>query len=182
MTALKTILLTILVLLVIGAGLVFSGSIDVGADTPHSRLAQWLLSTARARSVASAARGIESVDLEDPALIAMGAAHYVEMCTQCHLAPGMKDSETRTGLNPQPPDLTQGTGRMKDAELFWIVKHGIRMTGMPAWGLTHSDRMIWAMVAFVKKLPTMTPEQYEALIPAEARGMHHDEDGPPALQ
>ena len=183
MAVLKAIVLTLVGLFVIGVGLMYSGVIDVGADTKDSALTRWVLSNARIRSIAHGARGIEPINLDDPALISMGAGHYSEMCVPCHLAPGVTESETRAGLNPQPPDLTKGTGPLRDAEMFWIVKHGIRMTGMPAWGVTHSDRMIWAMVAFVKKLPGLTPEQYRDMIPAGAHAGHDPDDGgPPPIQ
>jgi len=183
MTALKAIVLTLAGLVVVGVGIVFSGAIDVGADTKDSALTKWVLSNARIRSIARGARAVQPVNLEDPSLIATGAGHYSGMCVPCHLAPGVEESETRAGLNPQPPDLTKGTGPLRDAEMFWIVKHGIRMTGMPAWGLTHSDDMIWAMVAFVKKLPSLTPDQYRTMIPADAHAEHHmEEDGAASIQ
>jgi len=183
MSALKAILLILAALLVIGLGLMYAGVIDVGADAKDSALTQWLLSNTRIRSIAHGARGVQPVALDDPQLIAMGADHYAEMCVPCHLAPGLKDSELRVGLNPRPPDLTQGTGPLRDAEIFWIIKHGIRMTGMPAWGATHSDNMIWALVAFLKKLPTLTPEQYEALTRTETDDHPHAHDeGPPQIQ
>ncbi len=84
------------------------------------------------------------------------------MCTGCHLAPGVGDNEMRQGLYPQPPNLSQPRDR-SPAQLFWIIKHGLKMTGMPAWGVTHDDEAIWGLVAFLQQLPTMDAAAYAAL-------------------
>src|SRR3546814_1160922 len=109
------------------------------------------------------ARSKDSVvpDLNDEQLIVKGAGQYAAMCTQCHLKPGMKDSELRQGLYPLPPNLSQVRVDPKDA--FWVIKHGIKMSAMPAWGMVpgHDDPTIWSMVAFIEKLPGMTPRSEE---------------------
>lgn len=74
------------------------------------------------------------------------------------------------GLNPAPPDLTQGVPR--PAESFWVIKHGIKMTGMPAWGRSHKDDQIWSMVAFLRKLPDLSPQRYGALTAGAKPGQH----------
>jgi hypothetical protein len=84
------------------------------------------------------------------------------MCTECHLAPGRLDSEIRPGLYPQPPNLSQVRIDPKDA--FWVIKHGIKMSAMPAWGGSHDDATIWSMVAFLQKLPDLTPAQYQDIV------------------
>jgi len=84
------------------------------------------------------------------------------MCTGCHLAPGMGDSEIRPGLYPQPPNLSQEP--VDPSEAFWVIKHGIKMSAMPAWGRTHDDATIWDMVAFVQQLPHLTPAQYRDIV------------------
>ena len=114
--------------------------------------------------------------LDNPALIAEGAENYAEMCTGCHLAPGMQDTEIRKGLYPQPPNLALD-GVDNPAEAFWIIKHGIKMTAMPAWGATHDDAKIWAMVAFLGKLPAMSPAEYGNLTAgADAHDHEHQHD------
>jgi len=110
--------------------------------------------------------------LGDEKLIATGAEHYAAMCSECHLAPDKKESEIRSGLYPQPPDLTKHL-HASPAEMFWVIKHGIKMSGMPAWGKTHDDSSIWGLVAFLQKLPELTPAQYQALAGAEGESHHH---------
>jgi mono/diheme cytochrome c family protein len=172
-------LLALLLLLVLGgAAFVWSGVYPVGADVPHSAFVFNLMQTARQRAIALRAKDIPVPPLDDPKLIADGAEHYREMCAGCHLAPGMTDSEIRSGLYPQPPDLTKPLA-VTPAEKFWAIKHGIKMSGMPAWGATHDDQAIWRIVAFLQKLPGMPPEQYKALGGSEVNGEqqhHHDSD------
>jgi len=164
--AIKQVALTILILGVIGAvgvgAFVYSGIYNIGADAPHSRPVFALLKTLRERSIAVRARSVQVPDLEDPALILKGAGQYAAMCTQCHLTPGMKDSEIRPGLYPQPPNLTRL--QVAPGEAFWVIKHGIKMSAMPAWGGSHDDETIWSMVAFLQKLPDLSPKQYKDMV------------------
>jgi mono/diheme cytochrome c family protein len=97
------------------------------------------------------------------------------MCTGCHLAPGARDSEIRPGLYPQPPDLTRSPPP-SPARAFWVIKHGIKMTAMPAWGTTHDDAAVWNIVAFLQKLPTLSPGQYQSLVGESAGDSHDDAD------
>lgn len=174
-----TVVATVVVwsaLLVAGAlAFVYSGAYDIGADAHHTRLVSRLIGELRERSVDARLAGIAIPDLDDPQRIAEGAEHYDAMCTGCHLAPDRADSELREGLYPRPPNLTRFSPQPREA--FWIIKHGIKMSGMPAWGLTHDDDKIWAMVAFLQKLPDLTPEQYRAIVPGPGGENHaHDHD------
>ena len=152
-------------LLILGGGalFVYGGFFDIGADTPHSEPVFWLMQTIRSRSIAVHATDQVPGDLGDAKRIASGAAQYDEMCTTCHLAPGMKRTEVSQGLYPRAPELRRGS-RMTAAEQFWVIKHGIKMTGMPAWGATHDDDILWDVVAFLGKLPELTADQYQALV------------------
>lgn len=155
-------LILLIVLVVIAIGIwIWSGTYNFGADSPHWTVTKKLIGTARERSIDTRAREIDVPNLDDPALVELGAQHYKEMCTGCHLAPGMGDSELRDGLYPEPPNLTHFAPN--PAEAFWIIKHGIKMTAMPAWGKTHDDHKIWAMVAYLQKQPSMSVEQYRQL-------------------
>ncbi len=155
----------------IAAGLVWSGVYNIGADDHHTATVRSLIDTLRDRSIAVRARELQPPNLDDPQRILQGAGHYAEMCTGCHLAPGMDDSELRQGLYPQPPNLSRRGVDPKIA--FWTIKHGIKMSAMPAWGTSHDDAKIWSIVAFVRKLPTMTAAQYQELV---ARAPSPDDD------
>lgn len=161
------------VLLALLALFAFSGFYNVAADAPHAAVTKSLIAIIRERSIENRLSGVKAPPLGDTHMIADGAADYDAMCTACHLAPGMAENEMRPGMNPKPPVLW----RMKHgdaAEQFWIIKHGIKMTGMPAWGVTHSDEEIWNMVAFLQKLPQLSPAQYKAVV--ASGGAHHDHD------
>lgn len=101
--------------------------------------------------------------LDDPAMATNGLRIYQKSCLVCHGAPGVHIGEVGRGLNPEPPELTEAAGDWKPNELFWITKNGVRMSGMPAWGVTKTDKEIWDIVAFARKLPKMTPKEYQAL-------------------
>jgi mono/diheme cytochrome c family protein len=159
---------------------VYSGSFDAAADTPESPLTAWLAKTVRERSVATRANDITVPRLDDSAMIARGADEYAEMCAGCHLAPGVADNEFRQGLNPPPPELAKASAETAAARQFWIVKHGLKMTGMPAWGVSHDDATLWSIVAFLKALPTLTAAQYAQMTAHSAEAHeagHHRDDG-----
>jgi mono/diheme cytochrome c family protein len=162
---------------------VYSGQYNVAADQPHWDVTTRALEVIRERSIAVRAAQLTVPNLADPALVALGAEHYTGMCNGCHLAPGQGDNEMRQGLYPKPPNLAKGTDR-SPAESFWIIKHGLKMSGMPAWGVTHDDEAIWGLVAFLQQLPTLDAAGYAALTEAEADAEHehggadHDSDGP----
>ena len=138
-------------------------------------MTRWLLHETFDRSLERAAANVKAPeDLDSDALVKEGAAHYAKVCVVCHLAPGVDSTGTRAGLNPRPPRLSRSVTDMSAGELFWITRHGAKMTGMPAWGPSHSDDEIWAIVAFVRKLPGMTPEQYRLLLSADAMGSRDD--------
>ncbi len=149
--------------LIIGLGVMYSGIINVGATYPHSSLTQWGLHTAMKRSVRFHASNIQVPPLNQQDRILNGFRHYREMCTGCHLSPGVSSSEIRKGLMPRPPELQKTVRTWTPAELFWIIKNGVRMTAMPAWGPSHNDEKIWEMVAFLEKLPAMTKAQYSEM-------------------
>ncbi len=147
-------------------GLLQAGVIDVTADTPHRPIVHRLIEWAREQSIARRVVDIvPPTDLSDAGRIRRGAGNYDAMCVNCHLAPGMEDSEIRKGLYPTPPNLTKPTetadpGRT-DARRFWIVKHGLKASGMPAWSKGGmEDGAIWDLTAFLKVMPSLSPEQY----------------------
>lgn len=158
----------VVIVIIVGGffGYIHSGWFNVAATQDNPGWIDYILVTVRKNSISSRVDQVrmpDNVDLADPKRIAVGAKHYEEMCAVCHLRPGEKNSETRQGLNPQPPDLPRIAKYLEPDEEFWAVKHGIRMTAMPAWGPTHSDRKIWDIVSFLQALPGMTPAQYQKL-------------------
>lgn len=144
------------------AGFVRSGIYDIGADDHHTRIVLALIGQLWDRSITVRVRALEVPDLADAGRIAAGAGRYATLCVGCHLAPGVTKSELRRGLYPHPPNLSQQDP--PDARrAFWTIKHGVKMSAMPAWGKTLDDAAIWDLVAFVRKLPVMAPEVYQQL-------------------
>lgn len=162
--------------LLILAGLVsiavYLGLYNIAADAPHYRSTYLFIENLRDQSIAARARSIAvPKDLADPRRISAGAGLYTEMCSGCHLAPGMAKTEISQGLYPHAPELSRPSDHTP-AQQFWIIKHGVKMTAMPAWGKTHDDKLIWDMVAFVQKLPKLTPAQYQEM--TKSAPMDHD--------
>lgn len=153
--------------------LIYSGVYNVAATEKDPGWVRWILHTTMEQSVKAHAADIKApagVSLSDDGLIRRGFEHYNEMCIVCHGAPGVRPGEAHAGLNPQPPALAEHAKEMSPGELFWVVKHGVKMTGMPAWGPTHSDDKIWAIVAFLKALPHTSAEQYTTMRKAAQGG------------
>ncbi len=171
------VVVTLAATTLIGAITVATGAYDVGADVPHTRPVYALLEAVRDRSIAVRASGIVTpADLMTPARVSAGAGLYAEMCSSCHLGPGLERSEISQGLYPQAPKLAEPQD-MTPAEQFWIIKHGVKLSAMPAWGKTHPDPLIWDMVAFVRTMPTLNPQRYKALVasaPADHDAMMKD--------
>lgn len=168
----KSFFVSLIIIVVLGIlaglGFIYSGMFNVAATSKDSALLSWVLSTTREQSIEKRASSVVAppdTELTKPETINEGFEHYHEMCVVCHGAPGVDAGEAREGLNPQPPLLAKLKDLQDDppGEIFWIIKNGIKMTAMPAWGPTHSDEKIWAMTAFVRKLPTMSAEDYKAM-------------------
>lgn len=169
-----TFMLVILLVLAAFAGIyIYVGAYNIAADAPHSRLVYGTLDALREKSIAARSRGIRApADLGSPERIAVGAGLYQEMCTGCHLGPGVEKSELSQGLYPPAPELARGDD-LSPAEQFWTIKHGVKLSAMPAWGKTHSDELIWDMVAFIRQLPRMSAQQYQAAV-ASAPESHEE--------
>jgi len=142
----------------------YSGVYDIGADAPHTKPVFWLVSQFRDRSVdVRAAQITPPADLAAPSRVATGARLYDNLCTGCHLAPGMTKTDLSRGLYPKAPQLAYGTD-LTPAQEFWTIKHGIKLTAMPNWGRTHSDVEVWDLVAFIRKMPDLDEGQYQAAV------------------
>lgn len=167
-----------------GLGFLYSGLYPMGADRQHHDLTYWALETLRERSIARAASNIEvPTDLNSPERLLAGGPDYNEMCSGCHLRPDETESDFSIGLYPSPPNLAVradasgndygkplGANNASLRRQFWIIKHGIKASGMPAWGPGHDDQRIWNMVAFLQRLPDLSPSQYQIL----TAGGRHD--------
>jgi mono/diheme cytochrome c family protein len=152
------------VLLAGGAAIAWAGLFNTAATMPPGELERRIAGFALDRSVARRAPKTGNPLKPDPEVLRGGLAHYKEMCVSCHGAPGVDASEVGDGLNPPAPDLTLGRVQKRtDGELFWLVQNGVRMTGMPAFGPTHKDEEIWKIVAFVRRLPALSPQEQRAL-------------------
>jgi hypothetical protein len=171
----KCLALTGLLVLLGGAAFIYSGIYPMGSDVPHNRLTYWVLETVRERSFARASRDIQvPTNLDSSERLLSGGADYNDMCSGCHLKPGKTQSDLTLGLYPAPPNLAEihnvhgGDGKAQDRRRFWIIKHGIKASGMPAWGPGHDDERIWNMVAFLRRLPELSPDQYQILTARES--------------
>ncbi|MCC7259372.1 MAG: cytochrome c [Gammaproteobacteria bacterium] len=177
MRLLNSLTIVVVTTLVALLTVISSGFIDPGADQPHSRPLSWLLEVARRRGVEMRARTIEVPVLDSTALVRAGAGNYDAMCVDCHLRPEMADSELRRGLYPHPPVLADMMQATPPAQAFWIIKHGIKASGMPAWGQSMDDEAIWGMVAFLQRLPGMTARGYQQLVTESAGHSHRGAPG-----
>ena len=140
---------------------IYSGVYDISATTPHFNVTHKVLRTVMEQSVKRQARGVVVPELDDPAKVHMGFRSFNAMCVTCHGAPGAPATEINKGLYPQAPDLAEAAKAWAPAELYVIVKRGIKMSGMPAWEPTHSGEQLWELVAFLKVLPDMPAAEYQ---------------------
>lgn len=164
---------------------IWSGVYNIAADDPHTAPVYALLTTLREHSMEARAEKIVVPDLSDPAQIAKGAGNYAAMCSGCHLSPGVNESEISKGLYPQPPNLSRE--KVEPEHAYWAIKHGIKASGMPAWGGSMDDASMWSLAAFLQKLPTLDKAAYGEMVEhsgghshgggEEAEGPRHHEHG-----
>jgi len=164
------VVIALLVLLGLGlAGalaVMLLGLPDVAATTPHHPVVRWALHETMEASVRRRAAELPvPEDLDGAGRIRAGARGYDAMCATCHGAPGVQPDALAKGLLPPPPELAaEEEEEWSAAELFWITKHGVRMTGMPGFGPTHDDDALWDVVAFLRGLPGLSEADYGALL------------------
>lgn len=167
------LVLMLLVMLLV----VYTGSYNVAASEGHTPFVRWMFATTMHNSVSSRAADIAIPETFTDAAIREGAGNYKSMCQHCHGGPGVQKSEWAKGMLPQPPHLPDVVSELQTNEIYWIVKHGIKMTGMPSFGATHSDDALWSIVAFVKRLPGMTEETYASFDTGHSSGNGHHSGG-----
>ena len=142
----------------------FGGFYSVAGTAAEPGVVGWALSNVRKASIDRHAGDQPPISLDDPATIQAGARAYAARgCANCHGGPGVPWAKFSEGLRPDPPDLKDIAKEREPAQLFWVIKNGVKMTGMPSFGATGaSDQEIWTLVALVKKLPTLTDADYKA--------------------
>jgi mono/diheme cytochrome c family protein len=167
------ILATLAVIAAVGGTLfVVSGVYNVAATEQHTAPVYWLLEVAMRQSVKRSAEDIPVPPLHDRVLVERGFRFYRGECVQCHGAPGVAPDPLGLGMLPVPANLAHTARNWRPSELYWVVKHGIKMSGMPAWKFRLPEDDLWAIVAFLQELPKLSPLQYQdmarALGPLEA--------------
>ncbi len=171
----KTILLAIAACIAfeIGGGLLFlvSGTYNIAADQPHLAPTRWLLVAGRTRSIAFRSREIHGPKLRDPALVRQGIVLYQKNCQPCHGAPGVANDQIGRGIDPKPPQLVIVSNNWTDSELFWITTHGLKLSGMPGFAPRLSEKDLWSIVAFLRRLVLLSPADYKRLTEAADLGL-----------
>lgn len=177
----KLALLALLAAGVLGLIVSASGVISIKASGGHWAVTRWVLEFSMHRSVATHSLGVSVPSLDDPAMVLKGAGHYELGCRACHGSPSVPTSRLASSMLPVPPYLPRTVGEWDAAELFTVVKHGIKFTGMPAWPSQRRDDEVWAMVAFLRALPRMSGADYQRLIAGDAAS-DDDPSGPLGAQ
>lgn len=166
-TKLRTVALTLLAVACAAAGLaaalVSSGVYNVAANRQHLKPVYQLLDIAMRQSVRYHARGLEPPRAADEAMLARGAQCYRQHCVQCHGGPGVAQGAAGQGMQPLPGPLIDATQRWSAGQLYWLTRNGLKMTGMPSWEFRLSEDDLWAVVAFVQKMPQLSPPQFAAM-------------------
>lgn len=151
-----------------GIAFLFVGFFNVAASTGHWKVTGWLLHTVMRQSVQFHAAGIEPPPLDDRGMVTAGAGHFESGCAPCHGSPAASRNPVVLEMTPHPPDLAKTVPTWEANHLFWIVKHGVKFTGMPAWPALEREDEVWAVVAFLRRLPEMEAAEYERLAHGEA--------------
>ena len=172
----------IAVALLVMAGLIviYSGAYSIAATEEHSSAVRWAFDTTFHNSIKRNADDIKAPETFTQPMIAAGAVEYKSMCQHCHAGPGVERASWANGMRPKPPHLAEAASHWKRSEIFWLVKHGAKMTGMPAFGPRHDDKTLWNIAAFVSRLPALTPEQYASVGDSgrsDGGDAHHDGAG-----
>ncbi|RYY95243.1 MAG: c-type cytochrome [Comamonadaceae bacterium] len=175
MAKLRTILLTTSILgagAAVGAGVVIWGGLyNVASTEQHLQWTFSVLELAMRQSVRMRSRDIETPPLDDDDLVVRGAACFRDKCVQCHGAPGVAQGDIGKSMQPLPGPLVDARHRWRPRELYWVTRHGIKMSGMPAWEYRLSEQDLWSLVAFMNRLPELTPQRYaEMTSPAPGHG------------
>jgi mono/diheme cytochrome c family protein len=142
----------------------FGGYFNVAATEEDPAIVNWVLVQVRQASVIRHARGVPATNIDDPAMVQAGARAFAARgCVACHGAPGAQWAKFSEAMNPSPPDLAEIVKEREPAQLFWVIKNGVKMTAMPGFGaIGADDKEIWSIVAFAKKLPSVSEADFKA--------------------
>jgi mono/diheme cytochrome c family protein len=164
MKVLAAIGLLAIIFAVVASLYFFGGFYSVAANREDPAIVHWALMKVRTNSIVHHAQDQPPSGFDDPAKVQAGARAFSELgCINCHGAPGVKWAKFSEGLQPDPPDLKDVVQEATPSQLFWVIKNGINMTGMPAFGLIEvPDQEIWSIVAFLKKLPSVSEANFKA--------------------
>ena len=165
-----TSLLALLVL--VGLAVVLTGGYNVAATDRHNPITAWALHSTYENSVQGRADNLQAPQFT-PAMVQAGAGEYKAMCAHCHGGVGTERAGWAQVMVPHPPALARAAEEWSDEEVFWLVKHGVKMSGMPAFGPTHDDETIWNIAAFVKAMPELSAQEYAEI----GSDGHFDEGG-----
>jgi mono/diheme cytochrome c family protein len=151
------------------AAFVYSGVYDTAATDQHTAPVYWLLKTTMRQSIRFHARRVDVPALGDASLVARGRTLFQGECARCHGAPGIAPEAFALGLRPTPANLANTGIEWLPADLYWTIKHGLKMTGMPGWGYRLPDDALWAIVAYLQVLPYESPREYRSALSLPAR-------------
>lgn len=160
-----TLVVAVAVVCAVLAGVIYSGLYNVAASDPHTAAVRWVLSATRVNSVQARAAAEVAVPpgLSEAATITEGARKYAQMCAECHGSPVEKGHAWAAHMRPAPPGMAHAAEFWEPQELYWIVEHGFKMTGMPAWGALMEPEEMWAVVAFVEAYPGLSADRYREM-------------------
>lgn len=155
--------------LAVAAAVVSFGLYNPSAAIGHLPGVSWVLHTTYRNAVETWSGTYAKPDLTDLGLVQRGAGHYRSYCENCHSAPGRPDVFVARHMVPSPPHVTLAVSDWNADELFWIVRNGVKMTGMPAWPSRVRDDEVWSVVAFLLRVRDMDAETYRDLALGEGR-------------
>lgn len=167
----KRVILTLLGLFALGMAYAWSGLFNVAASSGHWAISDWFLHWVMRNSVQTRAAFSAPRDAKDDSGLVSAAGYYASSCASCHGAPGVRPLPLMQAATPPAPDLSKNAKEWTDRQLFWILEHGVKFSGMPAWAAKDRPDEVKRMVAFVRLLPTMTPQQYRVLAGSNAQGL-----------
>ncbi|KQN40627.1 cytochrome C [Sphingomonas sp. Leaf407] len=166
----KRVIVTLLGIFALGMAYAWSGAFNVAASSGHWAVTDWFLHWVMRNSVQTRAALTVPDDAADASGLVSAAGYYATSCASCHGAPGVRPLPLMQKATPPAPDLAKNAKEWTDKQLYWILEHGVKFSGMPAWGAKDRPDEVRRMVAFVRRLPKMSPQEYRLLAGSNAQG------------